>query len=183
MPVPVVVAATLQFLLAATFLAVPLAVHTHGDRVQRAAEGVLARHGVPAEALAKHRIKFAESVLELMFPVSIAVVLLALGGLVLGGVSAGRILSWGAAGLLLTGGGLVTGSQVFARRVVVAVLRRSADPAVRGLDGGAVADAAARAFPAWLRPVILIRFALTTLGSLLVIVLLATPAAGVYFGG
>ncbi|WP_344887679.1 hypothetical protein [Nonomuraea antimicrobica] len=183
MPVSVVVASMLQFMLAATFLALALAVHTHGARAQRAAEAVVTGKGLAVDVLARHRIKFAESVAELMFPVSIAVVLAVLGVLGLAGAGAGRILSWIVAGILMTAGGLVTGSQVFAVRVVVAAFRKSSDPAVRALDGRAVAEAAERAFPGWLRPVIVIRFVLTTLGSLAVIVLLATPGASAYFGG
>ncbi|GAA4908777.1 hypothetical protein GCM10023237_30680 [Streptomyces coeruleoprunus] len=57
-------------------------------------------------------------------------------------------------------------------------LEKAADVAVRVLGGGRpcrVAQAASVAndpFPAWLRPVVLARFVLATLGSALVLVLL-----------
>ncbi|MEV4115502.1 hypothetical protein [Nonomuraea sp. NPDC049695] len=181
MPVPVLVASALQYALAATFLILPAIVHTHGERAQRAAEAVVTRQGVPATALAQHRIKFAESVVELLFPIGIAVAFAALASLGLAGSGAGRILSWIAAAVMLTAGGFVTGSQIFAARYVAAAFRKSGDPAVRELDGRAVVRAAQEAFPAALRPLIVLRFVLATAGSLAVIVLLATPGASAYF--
>jgi hypothetical protein len=182
MPVPVVIASTLQYLLAATFLVIPVLVLTHGGRAQRAAEAAVSRQGVPPTVLAEHRIKIEESVVELLFPVAIGIALATLASLGLAGSGPGRILSWIAAVLLMTAGGLVTGSQLFAARVVEAAFRKSGDPAVRGLDARAVIGAAQDVFPAALRPLIVIRFALTTLGSLAVILLLATPAAAAHFG-
>ncbi|SEF85510.1 hypothetical protein SAMN05444920_101852 [Nonomuraea solani] len=181
MPVSVVIASVLQFLLAATFMIMSIAVHTHGGRAQRAAEAVLARHGLPGDVLARHRIKFEETITELLFPVSIAVVMTVLGVLTLAGSGPGRIASWVAAGLMTTAGAAVMVSQMFAEKVVAAVFRRSADPAVRDLDAAAVVGAARAALPAWASAMIVIRFLLATLGSILVIVLLATPAASAYF--
>ncbi|MEQ4719465.1 hypothetical protein [Nonomuraea sp. B19D2] len=181
MPAPVLIASTLQYALAATFLVIPVIVHTHGEWAQRAAEAVVTRQGLPAGVLAQHRIKFAESVVELLFPVSIAAALAALASLGLAGSGVGRILSWIAAALMLTGGAFVTGSQVFAARYVEAAFKRSGDPAVRELDGGAMVRAAQEAFPAVLRPLIVVRFVLATAGSLAVIVLLVTPAASGHF--
>jgi hypothetical protein len=181
MPVPVVIASTLQYLLAATFLVIPVLVHTHGGRAQRAAEAVVTRHGLPAGVLAERRIKFEESVVELLFPLAIAAVLATLASFGLAGSGPGRILSWAASAILLTAGGFVTGSQVFPTRYVEAAFRKSDDPALRDLDARAVIGAARDAFPAVLGPLILVRFALTTLGSLAVIILLATPAATAHF--
>jgi hypothetical protein len=45
----------------------------------------------------------------------------------------------------------------------------------------AFVDAAAGAYPAWFPYVVNARFVLTTLGSLLVISLLAVPSANAYF--
>ncbi|MFF5204887.1 hypothetical protein [Streptosporangium sp. NPDC000396] len=52
---------------------------------------------------------------------------------------------------------------------------------MRKIDARAVIAAASSGFPSWLRPLVLVRFPLATLGSILVIILLMTPAAGAYF--
>ncbi|MET7337957.1 hypothetical protein [Nonomuraea sp. NPDC005650] len=180
MPVSVVIASTLQYALAVLFLVMPVIVHTHGERAQRAAEAVVTRQGLPAGVLARHGVKFAESVVELLFPLAISAALATLASLGLAGSGTGRILSWIAAGVLMIAGGFVTGSQVFAGRYVEAAFKKSEEPGVRELDGRAVTRAAAEAFPAILRPLLVIRFVLTTAGSLAVIALLATPAASAY---
>ncbi|MEV4017747.1 hypothetical protein AB0J35_45385 [Nonomuraea angiospora] len=181
MPVSVVIASTLQYALAVLFLVLSVLVHTHGERAQRAAEAVVTRQGLPAGVLARHGVKFAESVVELLFPLAICAALATLASLGLAGSGAGRTLSWIAAALLMTAGAFVTGSQVFAARYVEAAFKKSKEPGVRELDGGAVVRAAQEAFPAILRPLIVLRFVLTTAGSPAVIVLLATPAASAYF--
>jgi hypothetical protein len=68
---------------------------------------------------------------------------------------------------------LVTAAQVFVERQVESAFRRSADPAVRGIDVRAFLGAARRALPAWSRHVIVARFLLTTVGSALVLLMLA----------
>src|SRR5947209_3974614 len=78
--------------------------------------------------------------------------------------------------------GRVAGAgQVFAARYTRAALARSDDPAVRTLDADAVLNAAVAELPPWVRPVVVLRFGLVTVGSPLVIVLLALPSAGSYF--
>ncbi|GAA5042391.1 hypothetical protein HNP84_002171 [Thermocatellispora tengchongensis] len=72
--------------------------------------------------------------------------------------------------------------QVFAGRYAEAVLAKSGDAAARAVDARRVIAAASGRFPAWLRPLVVARFGLATLGSLFVIILLATPGAGAYFG-
>jgi hypothetical protein len=117
--------------------------------------------------LAAHRVRFAETTAEMLFPLAIGLVIAAVGAVNLAGISGGRIASWVLAPLLVIGGGFVTGSQVFAGRATAAALRKVTD-----VDGYAIVDAAARTYPAVLRPLIIARFALTTLGTLAVVILL-----------
>ncbi|WP_084955700.1 hypothetical protein [Thermoactinospora rubra] len=182
MPLPVAVAVALQTLLAATFFVIPITAWITGGRAQRAAEAEVARQGHPAEVLARHGIRFEEEPWELALALAIGACLLVLASLNLAGSGTGRILSWIAEPLVLVVVGFVTAGQVFATRYTEAAFRKSGDLAVRDIDARAVIAAASTGFPAWLRPLVLVRFALATLGSLLVIVLLATPAAGGYFG-
>ena len=62
--------------------------------------------------------------------------------------------------------------QVFAVRFVEAAFRKSRDPAARAVDVRSVIDAGAAAFPRWLRPMVVTRFVLVTLGSAIVLLLL-----------
>ncbi|WP_329082703.1 hypothetical protein [Streptosporangium sp. NBC_01469] len=181
MPLPVAVAVTLQLLLAATFLIVPIAAWITGGSAQRAAEAEIVRQGRPPAILAQHGIRFKEQAWEFALALGIAGCLTALALLNLAANGTGRILSWIIEPVVLLGVGFVTAGQVFATRYTEAAFRKSGDHTVRNIDVRAVIAAANTGFPSWLRPLVLARFPLATLGSLLVIILLATPAAGAYF--
>ena len=181
MPTPVLIAAILQLLLAATFVALPMAVAFRGRAAQRAAEAEVAHQRGPAETLARHHISFAEKAWEFGLAIGIAAALTSLAGLNLAGIDTGRILSWIIEPVILLAVGFVCASQVFAARNTRAAFARADDPAVRALDAGAVLRAALSALPRWVRPVVVVRFGLVALGSPLVIVLLTLPTAGDYF--
>jgi hypothetical protein len=70
---------------------------------------------------------------------------------------------------------------VFTVRFLESAFRNSGDATVAGVNVKAFVDAAADAYPAWFPYVVNARFVLTTLGSLLVISLLAVPSANAYF--
>jgi hypothetical protein len=179
---PVTIAVTLQLLLAATFLVIPITVWITGGVAQRAAEAEVIRQGHPAAVLAQHGIRFQEKAWEIALAFGIATVMAALAWLNITAHASARILSWIIEPIVLVVVGLITAGQVFAARYTQAAFGRSGDPAVRGIDARTVVAAASGAFPSWLRPLVLARFLLATLGSLLVIVLLAAPQAGAYFG-
>ena len=162
-----------QFLLAATFLIVPIVAYRHGTAAQRAAEAQVESQGQDAELLSRHRIRFAESRAEMLLPFAIAVLMGTLAALNASDSGIGRILSLIVQPLLLLAGGLVTAGQVFVVRFTESALKKAGDTATQGLDVKAVIDAANTAFPAWLRPVIVVRFVLVTAGSALVVLLLA----------
>ncbi|MEU4191665.1 hypothetical protein AB0E69_07200 [Kribbella sp. NPDC026611] len=182
MPVAVVVSVVVLVLLGLTFCVVPVAALRYGEAAERAAEREVLKAGLESDVLVEHRVRFKESASEALLPFGIAAVLFVLAGLDLAGVGPARIASWVFAGLLFFAGGFITAGQILAARFTQAAFRRSSDPAVRNLDAQAIVDAAGGEFPGWLRPVQYVRFALTTVGSALVIVLLATPAAGAHFG-
>jgi hypothetical protein len=180
-PVAVTLAAILQILLAATFLIMPLLVLRHGSHAQAAAEAEVARQGFPAEVLAKNGVHFDEGTAGLVLPVAIALGLGALAALNVVGNEIGRILTWILQPMLLVGGGLIIFRQVAAARFVESSFERSGDPILAAIDVRAFVDAATEAFPRWFVFVVRARFVLVTLGSALVIVLLALPSAGEYF--
>jgi hypothetical protein len=166
-PPTVISAALLQGLLAALFLIIPVVVARHGGKAQRAAEAEVVRQGVPAGVLARHRVRFDERPVEFLLPVAIGLGLATLAWLNLAGNGTGRVLSWVLQPILLVAGGLITGGQVFPTRSLESAFRKSTDPTLRGIDVAAFVDAARRAFPAWLRQLIVARFVLVTAGSLL----------------
>jgi hypothetical protein len=180
-PGSVTLAAVLQLLLAATFLIMPTLAYMYGARAQAAAEAEVVRQGFPADVLARNNVQFGEGAVGLLLAVAIAVGLVALAVLNLAGNPAGRIGSWILQPLLLIAGGLILSRQVFTARFLASAFRNSGDATLAGINVRAFVDAAADAYPAWFPYVVSARFVLATLGSLLVIILLAVPAANAYF--
>jgi hypothetical protein len=181
MPVSVALAVMLQLSLATTFVVMPVAVYLHGRAAQRAAEAEVVRQGAPAGVLAEYRIRLDEKAGGFVLALAIAVCLTALAGLNLAGNPNGQIMTWIAEPLVLVAVGFVCAAQVFAVRYTQAAFNKSDDSRVRSIDARAVMNAAMGAMPWWVRPVILVRFGLATLGSLLVIGCLVTPSANAYF--
>ena len=171
-----VLIAVLQLLLAATFVVMPLAAYRYGAAAQQAADADAERQGLPSGTLAKHGIRMQESKPEMLLPLGIALVLAALAVLNLAGVSAGRTLTWVLQPLMLLAGGFVTAGQVFVVRYVEAAVRKSDDPLLRGVNVGSFITAAQAEFPGWVRPLIILRFLLATMGSALILTLLALTA-------
>jgi hypothetical protein len=180
-PGSVTFAAVLQLLLAATFLIMPTLAYLYGTRAQAAAEADVARQGFPADVLARNHINFGEGAVGLVVAVAIAVALVALASLNLAGNPAGRIGSWILQPLLFIAGVLILSRQVFTARFLASAFKRSGDATLAGIDVQAFVDAATGAYPAWFPYVVSARFGLATMGSLLIIVLLAVPSASAYF--
>jgi hypothetical protein len=168
-----VLVSVLQLLLAGTFVVMPVVAYRYGTAAQRAADADAMRQGLPAGSLAEHGIRMEESKAEMMLPLAIALVLAVLASLNLAGAGAGRTLTWILQPLMLLAGGFVTAGQVFVVRYVEAAVRKSTDPVLRGVDVNSFISAAQAKFPAWVRPVVITRFVLATVGSALIIVLLA----------
>jgi hypothetical protein len=169
---PATVIAVVQLLTAATFTVIPVIAVRYGRQAQQAAERQVTIQGFPSGLLAKHGIKFSESPAEALLPLGIAAILTALACLNAAGSPIGRTGTWTLQPLLLIAGGLTTAGQVFPVRFTAAALRRSG-PDSAGLDARAVVDAAGAAFPAVLRPLVAVRFALVTIGSIAVLALLS----------
>jgi hypothetical protein len=180
-PGSVTLAAVLQLLLAATFLIMPTLAYLYGARAQAAAEAEVARQGVPAYVLARNHVNFGEGPVGLVLAVAIALGLVALAVLNLVGSPAGRIGSWILQPLLLIAGVLILSRQVFTARFLASAFKHSGDATLAGINVQAFVDAATGAYPAWFPYVATARFVLATLGSLLIIILLAVPSANAYF--
>lgn len=180
-PGGVTLAATLQLLLALTFLISAAVAYLYGADAQALAEAELARQGFPAQVLTDNNVRFDESAAGLVLPIMIALCVTALALLNLAGNRIGRILTWIFQPTLMIGGGIIIAGQVFVARSIELAFESSSDSTLKNIDVQALVEAAKTAFPGWYEYHIYVRFALVTLGSLLVIVLLALPSANAYF--
>jgi hypothetical protein len=174
----VAVAAGIQIATAALFLVQAVVAYRYGDAAQAAAEAEVVKQGFPVEVLAQRGVKFKESAAEMPLPVGIAVVLLVLASLNLAGVAIGRIITWIFQSIFLVVGGFVTASQVFSVQQLESAFKKSGDTTLQAIDVRKFVAAAMSAFPPGFRYLVVARFVLTTVGSALVIVLLALPPAG-----
>jgi hypothetical protein len=173
-----IAASLLQYLLAATFFVMASVAYRYGGDAQRAAEAEAVRQGFPVGILARNGVDVRESRVEMLLPLAIALCLAILATLNLVGSDVGRVLTWIVQPIVLVGGGFVTGAQVFVARYVQSAFDRSGDPTLRGIDVRAIMRAATGAFPTGFRSLVVARFLLATVGSVLVIALLTLPLAG-----
>ena len=180
-PWPVVLASVLQYSTAATFIVMALVAYRFGSAAQEAAEAEVVRQGHSAELLIRGRVNFRETGAELALPLGIALVLIALGTLNLAGYDLARVTTWVFHAVLFVGGGYITGAQVFAVRFVQSVFKRSGDDALARVDVGGLMEAATSSFPTWFRMVVALRFALVTMGSVVLVILLILPSASGHF--
>ncbi|WP_327586348.1 hypothetical protein OHA25_04525 [Nonomuraea sp. NBC_00507] len=180
-PRSVVLAATLQLLSAVPFVLGTYVVLVHGTGAQAAAEAEVARQGLPPSILAEHGISFGSNTAELPFTVAIVLILAMLALLNLNGKRLGRVLSWIFQPILFVAGAIIVPRQVWVTPLLESTFK--SDPVLARIDVPALVDAALQAMPGWLLHANVGKLALTTLGSALVIVLLALPSARAYFRG
>lgn|GEM_PF-1985247 len=175
-PLDIFVAAIQQLLLAATFFIIPIVAQRYGDQAQQVAEKAVTDQalGTEKDFLLRHGIKFSESGLEMLLPFGIATVLTIISILNLSQAEIGRILTWIVEPLLLVVVGYITGAQVFTAWYLKRAFEKLEDERLRQVNIEAFLQAAARAFPVWLRPLQVFRFGLATVGSIVVMLLLAT---------
>jgi hypothetical protein len=167
--------------MAATFIVMAFVAYRFGLAAQRAAEVEVVRQGHAAELLIRGRVKFRETGAGLALPLGIALVLAALATLNLAGNETARVTTWAFQSLLFVVGGYITAGQVFAVRFVESAFRKSGDEDLAQVDVKRLMEAATRAFPAWFRKVVVLRFGLVTIGSFALVILLALPSATSYF--
>lgn len=162
--------ATLQLLTAVTFLISTIFVFTSGAAAQAAAEAEVAREGLPASYLADNSIRFDDpGAAARALPIAIVVVLVALAVLNLAGKRIGRILSFVFQPILAVAGALVIYGQVFPEQIIKD----------DRMNVHAVVEASRSAYPAALPYVVIAKFVLAVLGSLVIVVLLAVHTRGV----
>jgi hypothetical protein len=177
----VVVAAVVQVLTAVPFVLGAVVVAVDGARAQRAAEAEVVRQGLPAGVLARHGVSFGASPWDVPVAAGIALVLVALAVANLAGRRAAWILSYVAHPVLFVAGLLIVPGQVFTAWYLRRSFSQSTDPDLHRLDASALVAATQHVFPAWLLPVDVAKLALTTVGSLVVVLALSTRASRIFF--
>jgi hypothetical protein len=131
--------------------------------------------------LTQNNVRFKEEGIQFALPIAIVLTLVALALLNLARNRSGRILSWIFHPIMFIGGGYIIAGQVFTAQFLESAFKNSGNATLENINVQAVVDAAAQAFPTWLPYLLDAKFALATLGSLLIIILLAVPAAKTYF--
>ncbi|MGN9837271.1 hypothetical protein ACTMTI_04000 [Nonomuraea sp. H19] len=182
-PRSVVLAAAVQLLTAVPFVLGTYVVLAYGAAAQAVAEAEVARQGLPPSVLAEHGISFGNNTAELPFAIAIVLILGALALLNLNGKRLGRILSWVLQPVLFLAGAVIVPGQVFVAPLLESVFMNSGDPALARIDVPALVGAATQVMPGWLLYANVGKLTLTTLGSVLVVVLLALPSARAHVRG
>ena len=144
---------------------------SYGSDAKAAAEAELTRQGVPVTVLEENKIRFDAGGHETIAPASVAALMVFAAVLNLAGSDAAQLLTWILQSLVLVGNLLILHSQLTAAKSVTAAFVRKGDPTLRTIDVPALLDAAERAFPHWVVPILQnIRHTVVFAGSVIALV-------------
>lgn len=167
-----VVAVTQLFLLALTFIIIPIVAQKYGQRAQDAAEKAVADQGFEYGLLLKNGVKMTESKLEMLLPFAFAAAYMAVAAISLAANRLDHTLLWAVEGFTLVIVGMVTAQQVFVTSFMERAFKQAKDERLHKVAVERFMAAALAEFPAWLRTIQIARFVLATIGALLVMILL-----------
>jgi hypothetical protein len=168
----ILVIVIIQLATSITFLIIPLAALRFGENAQRIAENFLTSQDIDSNLLAKNNFRLAESKKEALFPFGICLLFAIVGLLNFKEYEIGRSVSWVIHIFFFFFGGLVTSGQVFPVWFTKQAFKKSNDLALKKIDVDNLIKISYNEFPNWLRPIIIFRFILLTLGSIIVMLLL-----------
>ena len=180
-PGSVTFAVWLQILLAIALAVSAVVQYLYGPDANEAFEEELRNQGVEINDLPENTANFGGDVGSLVFSAVIVAILVILALLNAGGNRVGRILTWIFQPLVLICGTFLFATQLFLATVLSWAFDNSGDEQLEALDVDALVEAAIGAYPSWSIVVDWAVVALATLGSILVIILLAVPSANAYF--
>lgn len=180
-PGTVTFAVTLQILLA-LFLAVSsVLAFVYGPEADQAFEDELARQGFEVADLPENSARFDSGAAGLIMMLVVVAILLVLAFFNGAGNRVTRILTWVLQPLVLLCGGFIFAGQLFMAQFLQWGLDNSGDSDLEALDAQSLVDAAYDVYPSWTVVIDWSLVALATLGSLLIIILLAVPSANRFF--
>jgi hypothetical protein len=141
--------ATMQLLVAAAFVSIPLVRNRYGATATVGAHAQLREQGVPTTVLADNGMRFDAGGHETAVPVTVAAVMTVLAGLNLVASSWAGPLTWVFQSIVLLGNGAILYSQLTAEKSVRAAFARKGDPVLARIDVKALLEAAEAGFPSW----------------------------------
>jgi TRAP-type C4-dicarboxylate transport system permease small subunit len=177
-PGTVTVAVWLQILLGVFLIAQAALGLLYAGDAQAAAEAELASQGYDMSDLPEGTTFESSGALALI-PIAIGAALIVLALLNRVGNRPARVVTWVLQPIVLLCGGFLAVSQLFLTQFLEAGIDSGGGP--DDLDVQALVDALYGAYPAWWVVIDYGAFALATIGSILVIILLATPSANAFF--
>jgi hypothetical protein len=163
-----IIASSIQVLLAFTFLIAALGSRSYGDKAQKAAEANVAKQGFEPSILLVRGFKIGEAKVNMILALTLALMFGFLGVLNLFAIPLGRTLSLIVHSIFFFIGGYTTAQQVFTAWFTERAFMASGDKQLQAINVKELITAAESQFPKWLRFVIIARFILITLGSMLV---------------
>jgi hypothetical protein len=180
-PGSVATAMWIQILLALAIVASAVSSALYGADAQSAAEEELAAQGVDLSEVPEGTFAFEQGTGTLVFNIVVALGLIVLAVLNGAGKRPARIITWVVQPLVLICGAVMFTGQLFGEQLMQYAVDNSGSSGLEDVDVAAVVQAAYEAYPAWTQVVSYIVLALTTVGSLAVIILLALPASNAFF--
>ncbi|MCH7230324.1 hypothetical protein L0U85_05560 [Glycomyces sp. L485] len=180
-PGSVTVAVWLQLLLAAALAVSAVVGFVYGSKANDAFEAELADQGFDIAEIPGNTANFGGGAGDLVFALVIVALLVVLAMLNAAGNRVGRILTWIFQPLVLICGAFLFAGQLFLAQFLQFAFDSSPNEDLQEVDVEALVDAVYGVYPGWSVLVDWVVVALATLGSILVIILLAVPSANAYF--
>lgn len=163
-------AASMQLLVAAAFVSIPVVRHRFGPAAKAAAVAELRRQDVRPEVLEENGIRFDAGGHETAAPGVVAAVMIATAVLNLTGAVLAQLLTWIFCSVVLLMNAVIVHSNLTAVKSVGAAFRRKDDPELARVEVAPFLRAAEAAFPRWVRAQTHLRNAAVFGGSVVALV-------------
>ncbi|MFD6275738.1 hypothetical protein ACFWFI_09225 [Streptomyces sp. NPDC060209] len=144
-------AASMQLLVAAAFVSIPVVRHRYGPSAKAAAVAELRRQDVRPQVLEENKLRFDAGGHETAAPVTVAATMIVTAVLNFAGAESAQLLTWIFSSLVLLMNAAIVHSNLTAVKSVEAAFRRKGDPELARVDVAPFLQAAENAFPAWVR--------------------------------
>jgi hypothetical protein len=166
-------AATMQLLVAAAFVSIPLVRHRFGPSAKAAAVAELRRQNVRPEVLEENKLRFDAGGHETAAPAAVAAVMITVAVLNLAGAGLAAPLTWIFSSLVILMNLAIVHSNLTAVKSVEAAFRRKGDPELARVQVAPFLQAAENAFPRWVRAQTWVRNTIVFAGSAIALIAVA----------
>lgn len=166
-------AATMQLLVAAAFVSIPLVRHRFGPAAKAAAVAELRRQHVRPEVLEENKLRFDAGGHETAAPAAVAAVMITVAVLNLAGAGLAAPLTWIFSSLVILMNLAIVYSNLTAEKSVEAAFGRKGDPELARVQVAPFLQAAENAFPRWVRAQTWVRNTIVFVGSAIALIAVA----------